>query len=451
MVALLAGRSRCSIALGVAIRNRSAYQLRCDICDTSCCWGRRHWCCSSCWFGNGIVRLPWAKSDHGSLWCCGYDFLPSSRLHLGPFTLLCVSALWWLPLVTEPSIGHVTAKFLLLVIPDLAAQCIWRPMNRVLASQRITSPFMFVSLLALVCHYLFCLSLVSRFGALGAAVATSLSGWMTLFFGTASVWLVGAGPTIWGGQSTDEAIKQGGAGWLDLSKLAYPSAAMRILESSGFSGIVTTSSLLPFPKIEVDIMSLSLNVYGCLFTPFPALSVCADTRVGNAIGRGAAMEAQRAMRVAAVLSIPSAAAVSLVLVVPQCRQLVDTVLHLDMLDARVKAGLDTIFTIFVCGFYYVDGFQTALSGAIRGTGQQQRGARICVLAYWVAGIPAALALGFAAGLKSTGLWLGMMVGPFVQMVLYSWLLVKLDWHAVAATCEERLRPMDEVDDSATGA
>lgn len=109
------------------------------------------------------------------------------------------------------------------------------------------------SLLALVCHYLFCLSLVSRFGALGAAVATSLSGWMTLFFGTASVWLVGAGPTIWGGQSTDEAIKQGGAGWLDLSKLAYPSAAMRILESSGFSGIVTTSSLLPFPKIEARV------------------------------------------------------------------------------------------------------------------------------------------------------------------------------------------------------
>ena len=29
------------------------------------------------------------------------------------------------------------------------------------------------------------------------------------------------------------------------------------------------------------------------------------------------------------------------------------------------------------GFYYIDGLQTALSGAVRGTGQQQKGARIC--------------------------------------------------------------------------
>ena len=134
------------------------------------------------------------------------------------------------------------------------------------------------SLLALFCHYGLLVLAVARFGALGAAIATSVSGWMTLAFGTAAVWMVGAGPTIWGGESTDSAIKQAGAGWLSLSNLAYPSAAMRILESCGFSGIVTTSSLLPMPKIELDIMSLSLNVYGFLFTPFPALSICTDTR-----------------------------------------------------------------------------------------------------------------------------------------------------------------------------
>ncbi|CAE7439930.1 DTX6, partial [Symbiodinium pilosum] len=364
-------------------------------------------------------------------------------LHLVPFTLLCLSALWWLPLVTEPSIGRTTARFLLLAIPDLAAQCIWRPMNRVLASQRITSPFMFVSLLALFCHYGLLVLAVARFGALGAAIATSVSGWMTLAFGTAAVWMVGAGPTIWGGESTDSAIKQAGAGWLSLSNLAYPSAAMRILESCGFSGIVTTSSLLPMPKIELDIMSLSLNVYGFLFTPFPALSICTDTRVGNAIGRGAAAEAKRAMLVSAILSIPFAAAVSMVLVIPQCRQLVDVVMHVDTLDPRVKTGLNTIYLILVSGFYYIDGFQTALSGAIRGTGQQQKGARICVLAYWIAGIPAAILLGFTGGLKSTGLWLGMLVGPTVQMFLYGRLLLKMDWEGIAAACEERLQTQED--------
>ena len=72
--------------------------------------------------------------------------LENLRLHLLPFGLFCISALWWLPLMTDPVIGHATAKFLLLVLPDLAAQCIWRPMNRILASQRITCPFMIVHL-----------------------------------------------------------------------------------------------------------------------------------------------------------------------------------------------------------------------------------------------------------------------------------------------------------------
>ena len=136
--------------------------------------------------------------------------------------------------------------------------------------------------------------------------------------------------------------------------------------------------------------------------------------------------------------------------IPNCRHLVDGILHVNTLDPLVKSGLDTIYMIMVCGFYYIDGLQTALSGAIRGTGQQQKGARICVLAYWIAGIPAAVVLGFAIGLKSTGLWLGMMVGPFVQMVMYAKLLLQLDWHAIAATCEQRLNPVDE-DNSVMGA
>ena len=297
----------------------------------------------------------------------------------------------------------------------------------------------------LLCHYGFSLYLVKRFGYLGAALATSCSGCITLFFGILAVWLVGAGPTIWGGRCTSQAMKQAGAEWMSLAKLAYPSAAMRMLESSGFSGIVTTSALLPLAKVEVDIMSLSLNCYGCLFTFFPSLSICADTRVGNAIGRGAAVDAKRAMRVAAVLSIPVAMVVSLVFVIPFCKNFVDEILRVNLLDPRVGRGLNAVFLIFVCGFYYIDGLQTALSGAIRGTGQQKKGARICVLAYWILGIPSSLLLGFACDLRAIGLWLGMLVGPLVQMILYARLLSKMDWHATAASREMRLRDdSDEV-------
>lgn len=64
---------------------------------------------------------------------------------------------------------------------------------------------------------------------------------------------------------TSQAMKQAGAEWMSLAKLAYPSAAMRMLESSGFSGIVTTSALLPLAKVEVGTTKLwlaKLTIFG---------------------------------------------------------------------------------------------------------------------------------------------------------------------------------------------
>ena len=63
-------------------------------------------------------------------------------------------------------------------------------------------------------------------------------------------------------RSTPSAIQQAGCGWRALAALAYPSAAMRMLESSGFSGVVTASALLPLAKVEVGHGGTSSRVGG---------------------------------------------------------------------------------------------------------------------------------------------------------------------------------------------
>ena len=56
------------------------------------------------------------------------------------------------------------------------------------------------------------------------------------------------------------------------------------------------------------------------------------------------------------------------------------------------------------------------------------------------GIPCSLLLGFACDLRAIGLWLGMLVGPFVQMILYA------RWAACGKTMELWVALSDEDDD-----
>lgn len=72
------------------------------------------------------------------------------------------------------------------------------------------------------------------------------------------------------------------------------------------------------------------------------------------------------------------------------------------------------------------------------------------MAYWILGIPSALALGFG-GLNAIGLWLGMLVGPLVQLIFYARLLWRLNWAQVAASCEERLVNHQEMSEELMGA
>lgn len=226
--------------------------------------------------------------------------------------------------------------------------------------------------------------------------------------------------------------------WRRLTHLAYSSGVMRLLESFGFSGLVASSSLLPSAVRELDVMSLSLNVYATLFQAFTALGVSADTRVGHALGNGAPEQAKRSALVATALVLPWTVIQAAVLVVPRSFFWIVERMHVQELDHEVLDELEGILQIVAC-VGLVDGMQTVLSGVVRGIGKQSYGARVSVVAYWVLGIPIALLLAFGCQLQSTGLWLGMGIGPMVQTVLYTRMLLKLNWRVEAAQCATELQ------------
>lgn len=64
---------------------------------------------------------------------------------------------------------------------------------------------------------------------------------------------------------------------------------------------------------------------------------------------------------------------------------------------------------------------------VQGSGKQQRGALINLVAFYVFALPVALFLGFYMGWGVMGLFAGMGLGPLVQSLLYGTLVAKMDW------------------------
>ena len=79
-----------------------------------------------------------------------------------------------------------------------------------------------------------------------------------------------------------------------------------------------------------------------------------------------------------------------------------------------------------------DGINAVASGVVRGCGRQLVAAILNLVTYWGIGIPLAASLAFAAHLGIKGLWLGVMVVTYIQLVaILTLILGFLDWNKEA--------------------
>ncbi len=65
-----------------------------------------------------------------------------------------------------------------------------------------------------------------------------------------------------------------------------------------------------------------------------------------------------------------------------------------------------------------------ITPCVQGSGRQQKGAIINLVAFYVFAMPLALFLAFYAGWGVLGLFAGMGLGPIIQTLLYGWLVLR---------------------------
>ena len=240
---------------------------------------------------------------------------------------------------------------------------------------------------------------IKAYGVVGSAVSTALARlYLAAFVGTAVWWV-------------DHKHKYGvraverGLDWSRLKrlvKLGAPVGGQIFVEISIFAAVTALIGVMgPVPLAGHEI---ALNCVSFTFmVPF-AISAATTVRVGQAVGRGSAVDVAAAgwtgmMLGAGFMLCMSAALVS----VPGRIAWVFT--H----DPVVIAAAVPLLLVGAA-FQFFDGVQVTATGALRGIGNTHAGLAVQLIGYWVLGLPVGLWLGFAKKWGATGLWVGLALG-----------------------------------------
>lgn len=139
------------------------------------------------------------------------------------------------------------------------------------------------------------------------------------------------------------------------------------------------------------------------------LSNAATIRAGNAYGRGDRAHLARGALTVSLLSLGFAvltSALFLLAPVPVLSLFLDA--ESPLRDQIIATG--TLLLAIAALFQMVDGAQVVGLGLLRGVQDTSVPMVIGVVSYWLVGVPASWALGFAAGYGAAGIWFGLVLG-----------------------------------------
>ncbi|KAH7658566.1 multidrug resistance protein MATE family protein [Dioscorea alata] len=339
----------------------------------------------------------------------------------------------------DPEISAQAGIYARWMIPVLFAYGLLQCLTRFLQTQNNVVPMMISSGITTLLHLLICWLLVfkSGLGHKGAALAMSISYWLNVILLALYVKFSPACKKTWTGFSS-EALRA----IFNFIKLAIPSAVMVCLEFWSFEMLVLLSGLLPNPKLETSVLSISLNTAAMVFMiPF-GLSSAISTRVSNELGAGHPKAARLAIFVVVALAVTEGLIVGVTMTL--ARNLWG---HAYSNEDEVVEYVAIMMPILAIS-NFVDGIQAVLAGTARGCGWQNIGALVNLGAYYIFGIPSAVLLAFVFKIGGKGLWMGIISGLFVQLVSYSTITICTDWEKEAKKARERVYsstlPIDKV-------
>jgi len=241
-------------------------------------------------------------------------------------------------------------------------------------------------------------------GAEGAALATTLTRWLTAIIMLAYVWLMA--------DSTRLNVRAARADWQiarRMQRLGYPLAMAMFVEVAAFMAMTQAAGFLS--NDATAGYQIAHNLVALVFMSAIGLGAATAVRVGNAVGRDDPSGVHQAALAGVTLVVGAMAVLGgLFLIMPE------TLIAIYTADPAVAAF--ALPALFVAGTMMVfDGAQAVLVNALRATGDVWFPMVAQIIAFWVLAVPAAWWLAFRADYGTAGLMGGIYVGVVAATIL----------------------------------
>ncbi|CAK7349646.1 unnamed protein product [Dovyalis caffra] len=322
----------------------------------------------------------------------------------------------------QKDIAEEAGMYARFMIPSLFAYGLLQCLVKFLQTQNIVFPMMVCSGIVTLLHIVVCWVLVFNFGLgnRGAALANSISYWINVLLLAIYVKFSSSCTKTWTGFSM-EAFHD----VINFMRLAIPSAVMVCLEMWSFELVVLLSGLLPNPKLETSVLSISLDTAGTVWMIPYGLSGAISTRVSNELGAGRPYVARLAVCVAIAIAVTEGILLAIVLI--SIRNVWGYAFSNEIQVVKYVA----VILPLVATSSFLDGLQCVLSGNARGCGWQKIGAYINLGSYYLVGIPISILLAFVLHVGGKGLWLGIICALIVQVFSLATITIRTNWEQEA--------------------
>ncbi len=200
--------------------------------------------------------------------------------------------------------------------------------------------------------------------------------------------------------------------------LGFPSALQMFFEVAIFTAAIWLSGVLG--KNAQAANQIALNLSSMTFMVGMGLSVAAMVRVGNQKGLQNFKELRRIAESIFFLTLLLEVVFAILFLVG--RNWLPTI-YLDVDDVMNQADNSEVIIVaakllLVAAFFQIsDGIQVVVLGALRGLQDVKIPTIITFIAYWLIGFPVSYYFGLFTEFKSTGIWIGLLLGLTASAVM----------------------------------